>query len=80
MRILISGGGTAGHINPALSIADYAKKHADAEILFIGTEKGLEKTLVERAGYNSLLISFGSGAVNCISSRVIGWRKDNFAE
>ena len=52
MKILISGGGTAGHINPALAIADYAKKHADAEILFIGTERGLEKTLVERAGYD----------------------------
>ena len=52
MKILISGGGTAGHINPALAIADYAKKHANAEILFIGTERGLEKTLVERAGYD----------------------------
>ena len=52
MKILISGGGTAGHINPALSIADYAKKHVDAQILFIGTEKGLEKNLVERAGYD----------------------------
>ena len=52
MRILISGGGTAGHINPALAIADYAKKYADAEILFVGTERGLEKNLVTRAGYN----------------------------
>ena len=52
LRILISGGGTAGHINPALAIADYAKKHSGAEILFVGTERGLEKTLVKRAGYD----------------------------
>lgn len=52
MKILISGGGTAGHINPALSIADIAKKEVGAEILFVGTERGLEKTLVTRAGYD----------------------------
>lgn len=52
MRILISGGGTAGHINPALSIADYAKEKANAKVLFVGTERGLEKTLVTHAGYD----------------------------
>ena len=52
MRLLISGGGTAGHINPALAIADIAKKETDAEILFVGTERGLEKTLVTREGYD----------------------------
>lgn len=52
MKILISGGGTAGHINPALAIA--AKMQADygAEILFIGTQKGLESELVPKAGFN----------------------------
>ncbi len=52
MKILISGGGTAGHINPALAIADYAKKKANAKILFVGTERGLEKTLVTREDYD----------------------------
>lgn len=52
MRILLAGGGTAGHINPGLAIADYAcKKDADTKILFVGTEKGLESTLVPKAGY-----------------------------
>lgn len=52
MRILFAGGGTAGHINPALSIADYMKeKETDFEALFIGTERGLEKKLVPSAGY-----------------------------
>lgn len=52
MRVLFAGGGTAGHINPALSVADYMKeKDADFEALFIGTEHGLEKKLVPAAGY-----------------------------
>ena len=52
MRAIITGGGTAGHINPALAIAACIKKYEkDSEILFIGTERGLEKTLVPKAGY-----------------------------
>ena len=52
MRAIITGGGTAGHINPALAIAACIKKHEkDSEILFVGTERGLEKTLVPKAGY-----------------------------
>ena len=52
MRAIVSGGGTAGHINPALAIAGHLKKYHNAEVLFIGTKKGLESTLVPRAGYN----------------------------
>ena len=53
MKILLSGGGTAGHINPALAIADHIKaKEPDADILFIGTRHGLESTLVPKAGYD----------------------------
>ncbi len=53
MRILISGGGTGGHINPGLAIADYFKKmQPDCEILFVGTKKGLERELVPKAGYD----------------------------
>jgi UDP-N-acetylglucosamine--N-acetylmuramyl-(pentapeptide) pyrophosphoryl-undecaprenol N-acetylglucosamine transferase len=52
MRIIMSGGGTGGHIYPAIAIADKIKdKRPDAEILFVGTEKGLEKTLVPKHGY-----------------------------
>lgn len=53
MRVLLAGGGTAGHINPAISIADYAKTHDENfEALFIGTKKGMETRLVPNAGYN----------------------------
>lgn len=52
MKIIFAGGGTAGHINPAIAIANYIRqKQPDTEILFIGTEGGLEKTLVPKAGF-----------------------------
>lgn len=53
MRVLFAGGGTGGHINPAISIADYLRKNEDNfEALFIGTRKGLETKLVPAAGYD----------------------------
>ena len=52
MKVVMTGGGTAGHVNPALSIAGIIKKYEpDSEIEFIGTEKGLENRLVPRSGY-----------------------------
>ena len=52
MRVIISGGGTGGHIYPALTIADTIKRIApEAEIRVVGTTHGLEKDLVPRAGY-----------------------------
>ena len=53
MRVLLAGGGTAGHINPAISIADTIKsKEADSEFLFVGTRSGMESKLVPKSGYN----------------------------
>jgi len=53
MHILFAGGGTAGHINPALAIAGHIKnRHPDAVISFIGTSEKLEARLVPEAGYN----------------------------
>lgn len=52
MRVLMAGGGTAGHINPALAIADEIKKNLpDAEIVFVGTPWGMESRLVPAHGY-----------------------------
>ena len=52
MRILMTGGGTAGHINPALAIADLLKeKYPDAEFLFVGATGRMETQLVPAAGY-----------------------------
>ncbi len=53
MKILFSCGGTGGHINPAIAIADTIKqKHPDTEVLFVGAEKGMEGTLVPKSGYD----------------------------
>ena len=52
MKILLAGGGTAGHINPALAIADFIRERKPgADIRFVGTEKGIENKLVPKAGY-----------------------------
>lgn len=58
MHILFAGGGTAGHINPALAIAGYIReKHPDAHISYIGTPDKLESKLVPDKGYNFRTIS-----------------------
>ncbi len=58
MRVLLAGGGTAGHINPAIAIAQTIKiKEKDAEILFVGNEGGLEQRLVPGAGFEIKSVS-----------------------
>ncbi len=52
MRVLIACGGTGGHINPGLAIADMIKaKYPDTEFLFAGTPDHMEAKLVPKAGY-----------------------------
>ena len=53
MKIIFAGGGTAGHINPALAIAGYVReRQPDAEILYIGAKGGMEERLVPQAGFD----------------------------
>ena len=53
MKVIFAAGGTAGHINPALAIADKMKQvFPETEILFIGTPNGMESRLVTKAGYD----------------------------
>lgn len=53
MKVIFAAGGTAGHINPALAIADKVKQvFPNTEILFIGTPSGMESRLVTKAGYD----------------------------
>ena len=60
MRIVIAGGGTGGHVIPALAIAQQLKKQFAAEVLFIGTARGIETRLVPQAGYPLELIKVGA--------------------
>lgn len=59
LRVLIAGGGTGGHIIPALAVARALATRHNAEILFVGTARGLESRLVPDAGFNLELISVG---------------------
>jgi UDP-N-acetylglucosamine--N-acetylmuramyl-(pentapeptide) pyrophosphoryl-undecaprenol N-acetylglucosamine transferase len=57
MRVVLAGGGTAGHIEPALSLADALRRHDPAvQIVALGTERGLERRLVPQRGYELALI------------------------
>ena len=52
MRVIVAAAGTGGHINPGIAIANKIKeKEPSSEIIFIGTNRGLENDLVPRAGY-----------------------------
>jgi len=53
MKIIIAGGGTGGHIFPALAIAKELKKtHADATVTFVGTARGMEARIIPKEGYD----------------------------
>ncbi len=65
MRAILAGGGTGGHVIPALAIAQELQKRYDAEILFIGTARGIENRLVPAAGFPLRLVQVG--ALNQVS-------------
>ncbi len=52
MKVIFTCGGTAGHVNPALALAGYmCRQDSQTQVLFVGTPRGIEKSLVEKAGY-----------------------------
>src|ERR1700747_1954973 len=59
MRAVLAGGGTGGHVIPALAIAKELQNLYQAERLFIGTARGMETRLVPAAGYPLELIKVG---------------------
>jgi len=65
MRAILAGGGTGGHVIPALAIAQEIRKLYGAEVLFIGTARGIENRLVPAAGLPLQLIEVG--ALNRVS-------------
>jgi UDP-N-acetylglucosamine--N-acetylmuramyl-(pentapeptide) pyrophosphoryl-undecaprenol N-acetylglucosamine transferase len=60
MRVVLAGGGTGGHVIPALAIAQQLKKAYAAELLFIGTPRGMENRLVPAAGFELRLVQVGA--------------------
>ncbi len=87
MRILLAGGGTGGHIYPALAIAERLKAlHPECEILYVGTKKGLENRIVPQRGVPfrtitveglprkispALLKAVGKAAGGCMDARKV---------
>lgn len=67
MRIIVTSGGTGGHIYPAISLIKYLENKGE-EVLFVGNENGMEKEITEREGINfiGLNISRGNGIINKI--------------
>jgi UDP-N-acetylglucosamine--N-acetylmuramyl-(pentapeptide) pyrophosphoryl-undecaprenol N-acetylglucosamine transferase len=65
MRAILAGGGTGGHVIPALAIAQELQKQYGAEVLFIGTARGIENRLVPAAGFPLRLVQVG--ALNKVS-------------
>lgn len=59
LRVFIAGGGTGGHIIPALAVARELVARHSAEILFVGTPRGMETRLVPDAGFRLRLIDIG---------------------
>lgn len=79
MRVLIAGGGTSGHIYPAVSIADQLlRRFPNSEIEFCGTENGLESELVPAAGYKIHAIR-ASGFPSRLSKKAIDAVLDLYA-
>jgi UDP-N-acetylglucosamine--N-acetylmuramyl-(pentapeptide) pyrophosphoryl-undecaprenol N-acetylglucosamine transferase len=60
MRAILAGGGTGGHVIPALAIANQLKQSYAADVLFIGTARGIENRLVPAAGYALQLVRVGA--------------------
>ncbi len=60
MRAILAGGGTGGHVIPALAIAQQLKQQFSAEVLFVGTARGIENRLVPAAGFPLRLVQVGA--------------------
>ncbi len=65
MRVILAGGGTGGHVIPAIAIAQQLQKEYGAEVVFIGTSRGIENRLVPPAGFELRLVEVG--ALNRVS-------------
>jgi UDP-N-acetylglucosamine--N-acetylmuramyl-(pentapeptide) pyrophosphoryl-undecaprenol N-acetylglucosamine transferase len=65
MRAILAGGGTGGHVIPAIAIAQQLQKDYGAEVVFIGTARGIENRLVPHAGFELRLVEVG--ALNRVS-------------
>ena len=60
MRVIVAGGGTGGHVIPAIAIALELRSRYNANVVFVGTQRGIETRLVPAAGFELRLIEIGA--------------------
>lgn len=73
MNVIFTCGGTGGHINPAIAVANILKeRHPDCKILFIGAKNNMEEKLVPRAGYELVTLP-GGGLARSMSLKNLRW-------
>src|SRR5258708_30444355 len=78
LKLLIAGGGTGGHVFPALAIArEWMARGAEREVVFVGTERGIEARLVPQAGFR--LETILSAGLKRIGGRKIVKKKHKIA-
>ena len=71
MRVIIAGGGTGGHIYPGIAIAqEFRRRNQNAEVIFVGTARGLESRIVPREGFRLELIDVAALKRVSMSSKV----------
>ncbi len=70
MRVILAGGGTGGHVIPALAIAHELRDLYSAEVMFIGTSRGIENRLVPAAGFELRLVEVGALKKVSLAKRV----------
>src|SRR5581483_2622092 len=75
-RVVFAGGGTGGHLYPAIAIAQRLER-ADADVTFVGSADRLESTIVPAAGYRLETVRCapmrrGAGAIGSLSANVAG--------
>jgi UDP-N-acetylglucosamine--N-acetylmuramyl-(pentapeptide) pyrophosphoryl-undecaprenol N-acetylglucosamine transferase len=73
MRIVFAGGGTGGHVYPAIAVArELMNRRADTEVLFIGGTRGIERSIVDTAGFRMETIP-ATGLPRKLSPALIGF-------
>ena len=79
MKVLIAAGGTGGHIYPGIAVAkEILRRDAEAEVLFVGTARGLEKKIVPDNGFQLSLINSAGLKNRRLCRKVKG--SDSFAK
>lgn len=75
MRVIVAGGGTGGHVFPGIALARALEAHGDAEILFVGTARGLEAAAVPRAGFRLVTLPVrqvrGGGILRAVTGAAV---------